>query len=171
MGAARAPYMAKTDKERLATGFWNRIESNQATDCNTIVSQIVDNAPKSFSVLMLLEREHHIAELVKDNILDNAFPFSEQHLPALETRGDRDEFYRAQWTIPLILEPTRHLELSGSVILPFLEKRLANHGTFGIISSVKVANGHLVGYLAVGMATPQFLARANIDQLRQYGWR
>ena len=29
------PYMAKTDKERLATGFWNRIESNQAADCNT----------------------------------------------------------------------------------------------------------------------------------------
>ena len=26
--------MAKTDKERLATGFWNRIESNQAADCN-----------------------------------------------------------------------------------------------------------------------------------------
>ena len=35
MGAPRAPYMAKTDKERLATGFWNRIESNQATDCNS----------------------------------------------------------------------------------------------------------------------------------------
>ena len=35
MGAPRAPYMAKTDKERLATGFWNRIESNQATDYNT----------------------------------------------------------------------------------------------------------------------------------------
>ena len=34
MGAPRAPYMAKTDKERLATGFWNRIESNQATDYN-----------------------------------------------------------------------------------------------------------------------------------------
>ena len=34
MGAPRAPYMAKTDKERLATGFWNRIESNQAADCN-----------------------------------------------------------------------------------------------------------------------------------------
>ena len=34
MGAPRAPYMAKTDKERLATDFWNRIESNQATDCN-----------------------------------------------------------------------------------------------------------------------------------------
>ncbi|KAK3169723.1 hypothetical protein OEA41_009107 [Lepraria neglecta] len=29
-----ARYMPKTDKERLATGFWNRIESNQATDCN-----------------------------------------------------------------------------------------------------------------------------------------
>ena len=28
--------MAKTDKERLATCFWNRIESNQATDCNKI---------------------------------------------------------------------------------------------------------------------------------------
>ena len=35
MGDPRAPYIAKTDKERLATGFWNRIESNQATDCNT----------------------------------------------------------------------------------------------------------------------------------------
>ena len=34
MGAPRPPYMAKTDKERLATGFWNRIESNQAADCN-----------------------------------------------------------------------------------------------------------------------------------------
>ena len=34
MGAPGAPYMAKTDKERLATGFWNRIESNQAADCN-----------------------------------------------------------------------------------------------------------------------------------------
>ena len=33
-GALGTPYMAKTDKERLATGFWNRIESNQATDCN-----------------------------------------------------------------------------------------------------------------------------------------
>ena len=28
--------MAKTDKERLVTGFWNRIESNQATDCNRV---------------------------------------------------------------------------------------------------------------------------------------
>ena len=28
--------MAKTDKERLSTGFWNRIESNQATDCNNV---------------------------------------------------------------------------------------------------------------------------------------
>ena len=37
MGAPRAPYMAKTDKERLATGFWNRIESNQATDCNNYI--------------------------------------------------------------------------------------------------------------------------------------
>ena len=26
--------MARTDKERLATGFWNRIESNQATVCH-----------------------------------------------------------------------------------------------------------------------------------------
>ena len=37
MGAPRVPYMAKTDKERLATGFWNRIESNQAADCNRTV--------------------------------------------------------------------------------------------------------------------------------------
>ena len=35
MGGPRAPYMAKTDKGRLATGFWNRIESNQAADCNS----------------------------------------------------------------------------------------------------------------------------------------
>ena len=41
MGAARAPYMAKTDKERLATGFWNRIDSNQATDCNNHVQSIL----------------------------------------------------------------------------------------------------------------------------------
>ena len=39
MGALGAPYMAKTDKERLATGFWNRIESNQATDCNSLINR------------------------------------------------------------------------------------------------------------------------------------
>ena len=30
--------MAKTDKERLATGFWNRIESNQAADYNILLA-------------------------------------------------------------------------------------------------------------------------------------
>ena len=35
MGAPRAPYMARIDKERLITGSWNRIESNQVTDYNT----------------------------------------------------------------------------------------------------------------------------------------
>ena len=34
MGPPRVLYMAKIDKERLATGFWNRIESNQAADWN-----------------------------------------------------------------------------------------------------------------------------------------
>ena len=33
-GLPGPPSMAKTDKEQLATGFWDRIESNQATDCN-----------------------------------------------------------------------------------------------------------------------------------------
>ena len=45
MGDPRAPYMARTDKERLATGFWNRIESNQATDYNTPLSLSKANAP------------------------------------------------------------------------------------------------------------------------------
>ena len=45
MGAPRAPYMAKTDKERLATGFWNRIESNQATDCNKMVTEDLGGNP------------------------------------------------------------------------------------------------------------------------------
>ena len=40
MGPPRGLYMAKTDKERLATGFWNRIESNQAADCNTVEFKI-----------------------------------------------------------------------------------------------------------------------------------
>ncbi|KAK3178817.1 hypothetical protein OEA41_000954 [Lepraria neglecta] len=31
-GGELAPYMAKRDKGRLATGFWNRIESNQLTE-------------------------------------------------------------------------------------------------------------------------------------------
>ena len=47
MGAARAPYMAKTDKERLATGFWNRIESNQATDS----AQVIPNDMKVGRIL------------------------------------------------------------------------------------------------------------------------
>ena len=34
--------MAKTDKERLVTGFWNRIDSNQATDYNSIYRLGID---------------------------------------------------------------------------------------------------------------------------------
>ena len=41
MGAPRASYMAKTDKERLVTGFWNCIESNQATGCNIVIRIIL----------------------------------------------------------------------------------------------------------------------------------
>ena len=42
--------MAKTDKERLATGFWNRIESNQATDCNTY--PYIDYACQSSAIIL-----------------------------------------------------------------------------------------------------------------------
>ena len=55
MGAARAPYMAKTDKERLATGFWNRIESNQATDCNMKSSRNRAQLKFQLTTLMLDE--------------------------------------------------------------------------------------------------------------------
>ena len=65
MGVPRAPYMAKTDKERLATGFWNCRESNQAADCNRVCDadkdklqnaykeahKLVDNALKSLNSL------------------------------------------------------------------------------------------------------------------------
>ena len=37
-GAPQGPIYGQKKKERLATGFWNRMESNQATDCNSLVS-------------------------------------------------------------------------------------------------------------------------------------
>ena len=76
MGVPRAPYMAKTDKERLVTGFWNRIESNQVTDYNTPLDArnislialplILDPKYLSASEKLLIVLRTHISPLYPD---------------------------------------------------------------------------------------------------------
>ena len=77
MGPLRAPYMGKIDKERLATGFWNRIESNQATDCNNFIHGCV----VCCSVTDLVDVTGVDAQLILTRLLNN------ERKTTLVTRG------------------------------------------------------------------------------------
>ena len=74
-GAPRAPYMAKTDKERLATGFWNRIESNQATDCNRTTFPGTSSVP--FSLTHSRPSSQTERPIQPSNSIKPSYPISE----------------------------------------------------------------------------------------------
>lgn len=117
--------------------------------------RIVPRARKLFAVLVLSELEGSISEFVIEHgVTDHVFPVSDSDaIPPLGSREERRKFLKEQWTIPPILKEGEHLELPLGTILPFLEMKYIEHGSFGAVYKVRVAEGHLerasLGYTAV----------------------
>jgi hypothetical protein len=119
---------------------------------------IVPSSRKVFAVLVLAGLEKWILDFfVVRRITDKIFPASDSdvmHSPG--TAEERHRFLKEQWTIPPILSAERHLDFPLGTILPFLGKKFADHGSFGRLYKVRVAEGHLHSkeprYAAVGLS-------------------
>ena len=114
------------------------------------IQEIIARAPKLFALLVLLGGESRISDYLFKGFGDNCFPIlSEEDVPDVGNGQRRQDLYRIQWNIPIILDKSRHLNLPVHFIPPFLDECLVNHGSFGYISKVRVADYHLPGYPSV----------------------
>jgi hypothetical protein len=120
--------------------------------------KIVPSSRKLFAVLVLAGLEKWILDFfVVRRITDKIFPASDSDvMPSPGTAEERHRFLKEQWTIPPILSAERHLNFPLGTILPFLGKKFADHGSFGRLYKVRVAEGHLHSkeprYAAVGLS-------------------
>jgi hypothetical protein len=121
-----------------------------------LLQKIVSGSRKLFAVLVLAELEKSILDIIiVRGITDDVFPaYGSDAIPPLESSEERRRFLKEQWAIPPILGGKRHLEFPSGTVLPFLQKKYVDHGTFGVVYKLRVAEGHLhgtgPGYAAVG---------------------
>ncbi len=144
-------FISITKLEELVT--LNSVEQflrNYYTEFSTTIplelhEKIVPSARKLFTVLVLARLEKFILQfLVVRGITDTIFPASDvDDVLSLGSTEERRRFLKEQWTVPPILSAERHFEFPLGMILPFLEKKYVDNGSFGVIYKVKVAEGHL----------------------------
>lgn len=109
-------------------------------------STIIARSRKLIAILILLNLEIHIENVIGLGICDEIFPVKQGNISFLKDDDNKYHFYLAQWAVPLAFSPEHHMELPREASLPFLSKTRINHGTFGIVYKVRVADGHLVDY-------------------------
>lgn len=119
--------------------------------------KIVPSARKLIAVLVLAELEHYILDFIIDRrITDNVFSAGDSNaIIFLESSEERRRFLKEQWTVPPVLGGEKHLGFPLGTVLPFLQTKYVDHGTFGIVYKVRIAEGHLQGigpsYATVGI--------------------
>lgn len=106
----------------------------------------VARSRKLIAVLVLLDLEKHIEDAIVQGFGDEIFPSKPDNISFLEDHEEKYQFCLEQWVIPPVFRPDQHIELPKEAILPFLDNTRINHGAFGIVYKVKVADGHLAGY-------------------------
>ena len=110
----------------------------------TYLQQITSIAPKLFAILVLLGRENSIKDYLSKGFCDKNFPILDKSdIPDIGRTEDKQELYKKQWQIPIVLQQSQHLDLPLEFIPPFLEQRYVHHGSFGAVYKVRVANGQL----------------------------
>ena len=116
----------------------------------TALQEIASIAPKLFAILVLLEQETAITEYLSKGFCDKNFPISTKaHIPDLNYGGNKRGIYEKQWCVPIVLDEREHLDLPTEFKAPFLENNYKDHGSFGSVFKVRVANGHLANYDSV----------------------
>lgn len=116
-----------------------------------ISDAIVSRAPKLFAILLLLGHEHAIEQYLSNGFCDENFPIRDKsQIPAIGRTDLRQKLYDKQWCIPVVLDPDIHLDLPLEFVPPLIiDPNWFEHGSFGIIRSVRVAKGHLPRYDSV----------------------
>ena len=120
---------------------WKGIRLSKPLNSTTIA-----RSQKLIAILILLGFEIHIENVIGQGNSDEIFPVKQGNISFLKDDNDKYHFYLAQWAVPLVFSPEQHMELPREASLPFLYKTRINHGTFGIVYKVRVADGHLVNY-------------------------
>lgn len=122
------------------------VASHLREDCpnKEILQQIASSAPKLFAILILLEQETAITEYLSKGFCDKDFPILDKaQIPDFVYDENKQALYEKQWCIPIVLHQSQHLDLPTEFKPPFLENSYKNHGSFGSVFKVRVANGHL----------------------------
>jgi hypothetical protein len=116
--------------------------------------KLILSARKLFAVLVLAGLDHFLHIITCEKITDNIFSTTDLNaLTFLKSSEERRRFLKEQWTIPPVLDGESHMEFPSGVALPFLQKKFVDHGTFGMVYKVRIAEGHLQhpGYPPVGI--------------------
>jgi hypothetical protein len=106
----------------------------------------VERARKLIAILILLDLEILIENVIGLGICDTLFPANRANVAFLNDDADKYHFCLAQWVVPPVFDPEKLMELPKEAIFPFLSKTRINHGSFGIVYKVRIANGHLLDY-------------------------
>ena len=109
------------------------------------LEEALPRARKLTAVLILARLEAYIRDIVvKRGITDEkVFPIG--HWPAILplSAEEMERIGREEWAVPLVLKSKHHIKLPRGAVLPYLRKERVNHGAFGIVYKVKIADGHL----------------------------
>lgn len=159
----------KLHKEKEERGFISDVKLEKLITLNSIQEflsgeaasqdelwKYVPGSRKLFAVLVLAGLERFAVEcIINRGITDVIFPVrSSDDIPPLN-RDEGDRFLKEQWAIAPILREGEHLDFHRGTVLPFLHKVFVDHGSFGRVYKVKIAEGHLrcswPAYNAVGI--------------------
>lgn len=115
-----------------------------------VVDFIVNNARKTFSILILINRIHYIGHFIKNDDfqarhIDDLLPFTKERLHhILEDDHMVEMFYERQWefTAPMFLGQLVPRALSKYTILPFLAESHLAKGGYGSIYKTEIHPSH-----------------------------
>jgi len=110
---------------------------------NYPVDQIISVAPRVLAILVLAEGMHNIKYFFYKGLGDESLPMDEALMPDFETTDGKLNFIWIQQKLPPFFEKSKHLELPEDNILPFLDQRYLDDGSFGMIYKGTVAEGCL----------------------------
>lgn len=117
------------------------------------ISAIVTRAPKLFSVLFLVQQLKFILEFIENNIFDDIFETLSCRGKVKSSHGDIDFpvvkpqllriLYEEHWKIPPVLLSGTISRYPTSFIPPWKALETIGVGSYGKVSKVRMAPGHL----------------------------
>jgi hypothetical protein len=109
------------------------------------LEEALPRARKLTAVLILAQLQAYILDIVvkREIIDDDVFPIGYGSVVLPLNAGEMERVRREEWSVPLVLKGKHHIKLPRGAVLPYLRKKRVNHGAFGIVYKVKIADGHL----------------------------